>query len=49
MFALEGLGSDEDFMVEDGDVSDYGHSKKRGKKTEHPCECQDLRFSSRIW
>lgn len=25
-------GSDEDFMVEDDDDSDYGHSKKRGKK-----------------
>lgn len=25
-------GSDEDFMVEDDDDSDYGQSKKRGKK-----------------
>uniref|UniRef100_A0A8C6TZH6 Nuclear casein kinase and cyclin-dependent kinase substrate 1a n=1 Tax=Neogobius melanostomus TaxID=47308 RepID=A0A8C6TZH6_9GOBI len=25
-------GSDEDFMVEDDDDSDYGHSKKKGKK-----------------
>lgn len=25
-------GSDEDFMVEDDDDSDYGRSKKKGKK-----------------
>lgn len=30
LFALEESGSDEDFMVEDGDGSDYGHSKMRG-------------------
>lgn len=31
-FAADESGSDEDFMVEDDDDSDYGHSKKRGKK-----------------
>ena len=30
--AADESGSDEDFMVEDDDDSDYGHSKKRGKK-----------------
>lgn len=29
---LEESGSDEDFMVEDDDDSDYGRSKKKGKK-----------------
>lgn len=30
--AADESGSDEDFMVEDDDDSDYGHSKKRSKK-----------------
>lgn len=30
--AADESGSDEDFMVEDDDDSDYGHSKKKGKK-----------------
>lgn len=30
--AADESGSDEDFMVEDDDDSDYGRSKKRGKK-----------------
>lgn len=32
VFPADESGSDEDFMVEDDDDSDYGHSKKRGKK-----------------
>lgn len=30
--AADESGSDEDFMVEDDDDSDYGQSKKKGKK-----------------
>lgn len=32
VFSADESGSDEDFMVEDDDDSDYGRSKKRGKK-----------------
>lgn len=31
-FPADESGSDEDFTVEDDDDSDYGRSKKRGKK-----------------
>lgn len=32
LISADESGSDEDFMVEDDDDSDYGQSKKRGKK-----------------